>query len=435
MPSDVANRPTLDGAPADEYAPLLEVEHLHTTFRVAGGTVKAVDDVSLRLERGRSLGIVGESGSGKSVLSRSIMGLVASNAVRSGSIRYQGVDLMALSPKQLRGYWGTQLSMVFQDPMTALNPVMRIGQQIIEPLRVHMSLSRADAKATALALLTSVGIPEAARRLRQYPHEMSGGMRQRVMIAIALACGPNLLFADEPTTALDVTVQAQILDLLAAQQRDRFMAMVLVTHDLGVVAGRADEIAVMYAGRIVEQASSLDLFRHTRHPYTEALLRSIPRLENPSHTRLAAISGRPPDLLHPPQGCKFAARCPRVQDHCREVEPDLIDDGNGHLYRCWYPVDLNARDVAGVAFGETVVTKVAVATSVTAAAPPPPATEPAPPAATEPPPPASPPPPPSGDDALPDTDDPHTHRRLRVQRRRDRPLQARKSRPKHGEGD
>ena len=351
--SDVSSEPTL-----------LEVEDLHTTFRVAAGTVKAVDGISLSLQRGRTLGVVGESGSGKSVLSRSIMGLMPSNAVRSGSIRYEGTELLGMPTSKLRDYWGTRLSMIFQDPMTALNPVMRIGNQIAEPLRVHMGMSKADAADTSRKLLSSVGINEAERRLRQYPHEMSGGMRQRVMIAIALACGPNLLFADEPTTALDETVQAQILDLLQEQQRDRFMAVVLVTHDLGVVAGRADEIIVMYAGRVVERASAGDLFRHTRHPYTEALLRSIPRLENPSHTRLAAIAGRPPNLLSPPPACKFAPRCPRAQDRCRTEEPPLIDDGDGHEYRCWFPVDLDARDVAGVAAGEHVEPTIEVATTV-----------------------------------------------------------------------
>jgi oligopeptide/dipeptide ABC transporter ATP-binding protein len=346
--------------------PLLLVEDLHTTFRVPAGTVRAVDGVSLRLERGRTLGIVGESGSGKSVLSRSIMGLTPANAVRSGSVKFDGVELLGKPEDELRDYWGTQISMVFQDPMTALNPVMRVGNQITEPLRVHLGMSRADATATAIRLIESVGIPEPTRRLRQYPHEMSGGMRQRIMIAIALACGPRLLLADEPTTALDVTVQAQILDLLQAQQQDRFMAMVLVTHDLGVVAGRADEIAVMYAGRVVERAATTSLFRHTRHPYTEALLRSIPRLENPSHTRLAAITGRPPNLLDPPPGCKFAARCPYVRDRCRAQEPPLLDDGNGHEYRCWFPVDLDARDVAGVAIGETVTDTIQIATTVEA---------------------------------------------------------------------
>src|SRR5438067_3188575 len=247
----------------------------------------------------------------------------------------------------MRAYWGTQMSMVFQDPMTSLNPVMKIGKQITEPLRYHLDVSRDYAEDTALALLQSVGIPEAERRLSEYPHQLSGGMRQRVMIAIALACGPKLLFADEPTTALDVTVQAQILDLLHKQQSERFMAMVLVTHDLGVVAGRAEATAVMYAGRVVEDAPTRELFRATRHPYTEALLKSIPKLNQPSHTRLEAITGRPPDLVNPPTGCKFAARCPYAQPKCLEEEPPLEDSTNvGHAFRCFFPVGTEAGAAA-----------------------------------------------------------------------------------------
>jgi peptide/nickel transport system ATP-binding protein len=220
---------------------------------------------------------------------------------------------------------------------------MRIGKQITESLEVHTDMSRSDTRETALALLRSVHIPEPERRLRQYPHELSGGMRQRVVIAVALACGPQLLFADEPTTALDVTVQAQILDLLGEQQRERDMAVVLVSHDLGVVAGRTHDIAVMYAGQIVEQAPTRTLFAEVRMPYTEALLRSVPRLENEPHTRLAVIGGRPPDLIDPPAGCRFAPRCPYVQARCREEQPPLVEaDTPGHLYRCWYPVGTDA---------------------------------------------------------------------------------------------
>jgi oligopeptide/dipeptide ABC transporter ATP-binding protein len=229
--------------------------------------------------------------------------------------------------------------MVFQDPMTSLNPVMRIGQQVTEGARYHHDMSKGDADQLALKLLQDVGIPDPARRLRQYPHELSGGMRQRVTIAIALASGPKLLLADEPTTALDVTVQAQILDLLQEQQRDRFMAMVLVSHDLGVVAGRTDEIIVMYAGQVVERAPTPVLFAKTKMPYTEALLASIPNLTNPSHTRLRAIGGRPPDLIDPPTGCRFAARCPYVQDKCRAEAPPLVAAPTpGHEYRCWFPL-------------------------------------------------------------------------------------------------
>ncbi|HKE74022.1 MAG TPA: ABC transporter ATP-binding protein [Acidimicrobiales bacterium] len=318
---------------------LLEVDDLKTHFRTPRGLVRAVDGVSFTLDRGRTLGLVGESGCGKSVLSRSIMGLLPSTADRSGEIRFGGIRLDELGPKALRDYWGTQLSMVFQDPMTSLNPVMKIGRQIAESLEVHTDMDKDQIRETALSLLRSVHIPEAERRLNQYPHELSGGMRQRVVIAIALACGPALLFADEPTTALDVTVQAQILDLLGEQQRERDMAVVLVSHDLGVVAGRTHDIAVMYAGQIVEMAPTRTLFAEVRMPYTEALLQSAPRVENPSHTRLAVIGGRPPDLIDPPKGCRFAARCPYVQPRCREEQPPLIEaDTPGHVFRCWYPV-------------------------------------------------------------------------------------------------
>jgi peptide/nickel transport system ATP-binding protein len=328
-------------APLD--GPLLEVNEVKTYFKTERGLVRAVDGVSLTLERGKTIGIVGESGSGKSVLSRSIMGLLPNNVVREGSIKFEGREIGHADTEEMRRYWGTQMSMVFQDPMTSLNPVMRIGNQITESLRYHLDVTKDYANETALALLQSVGIPEAERRLREYPHQLSGGMRQRVMIAIALACGPRLLFADEPTTALDVTVQAQILDLLQSQQRERFMAMVLVTHDLGVVAGRADNTAVMYAGQIVEYASTRSLFAETRHPYTEALLKSIPKLAQPSHTRLDAISGRPPDLVSPPVGCKFAARCGFAQPKCIAEEPPLTDETTpGHAFRCFYPVGTQA---------------------------------------------------------------------------------------------
>ena len=323
-------------------SPLLEVTDLVTHFRSPRGLVRSVDGVSLTLERGRTLGIVGESGSGKSVLSRSIMGLVPrSTSVRSGQVLFEGRDISGLSDEGYRELWGSEMAMVFQDPMTSLNPVMRVGKQITESLRFHLDMDKADANETAVQLLRAVRIPEPDRRMRAYPHEMSGGMRQRVVIAIALACGPKLLLADEPTTALDVTVQAQILDLLATQQRERFMAMILVTHDLGVVANRADEIAVMYAGRIVERAATSVLFREMSHPYTQALLSAIPQIGMPSHTRLVAIGGRPPDLVNPPDGCSFHPRCPRVQDRCRVEDPSLQESPTtpGHYFACHYPVD------------------------------------------------------------------------------------------------
>jgi peptide/nickel transport system ATP-binding protein len=335
---DVVEGPGRSGIPGS--GPLLQVEDLRTAFSTPRGLVNAVNGVSLSLERGRTLGIVGESGSGKSVLSRSIMGLLPRAAERSGRVRFEGRDISDLDAAAYRQMWGTEMAMVFQDPMTALNPVMKIGRQITESLRYHLDMDKSEARETAVALLRAVKIPEADKRFSTYPHEMSGGMRQRVVIAIALACGPKLLLADEPTTALDVTVQAQILDLLAEQQRERYMAMILVTHDLGVVAGRADHIAVMYAGRIVEQAPTAVLFREMRMPYTEALLNAIPKLSDPSHTRLAAIGGRPPDLINPPAGCPFSPRCPYVRDRCREERPELTPSPSNpdHSYACFYPV-------------------------------------------------------------------------------------------------
>jgi len=295
--------------------------------------------VDLNIHKGRSLGIVGESGCGKTVLSRSIMGLLPSTAHREGSVRYEGHELVGKSVGSMRRFWGQEMSMVFQNPMVSLNPVMRIGEQIAEPLRIHLGMSRSDARDTALQLLEEVRIPEPKRRLRQYAHELSGGMRQRVVIAIALSCGPAILFADEPTTALDVTVQSQILDLIAERRQDRNMAVVLVTHDLGVVAGHTDEIAVMYAGKIVERAPTNELFANVKMPYTRSLLRSIPRLDDDPHTRLHAISGRPPDLIDPPSGCRFAPRCAYAREKCHVEAPPLQSTENpDHVYACWYPV-------------------------------------------------------------------------------------------------
>jgi peptide/nickel transport system ATP-binding protein len=321
--------------------PLLELEDVRTHFQTPRGVVRAVDGVSLKLERGKALGIVGESGSGKTILSRSIMGLLPPRGtIRQGSIRFEGREIGGLSRRAMRDVWGKEMAMIFQDPMTSLNPLMKIGAQIAEPLRLHMDMSRAVAWTTAERLMQDVRIPAPGRRLQQYPHEMSGGMRQRIMIAIAMACGPTLLLADEPTTALDVTVQAQILDLLGEQRRDRNMSLLLVTHDLGVVAGHTDDIGVMYGGKLVEMAPTAELFANMKMPYTEALLQSIPKLADASHTRLNVIGGRPPDLVHPPVGCRFSPRCPYAQDRCRDEEPPLIptlEDPN-HTYACWYPV-------------------------------------------------------------------------------------------------
>ena len=323
-----------------QEGPLLVVEDLHTSFRTQRGTVHAVDGVSFEVEEGKTLGIVGESGSGKTVLSRSIMGLLPPrDVIRSGTVHFAGHDLTAMDDSALREVWGAELSMIFQDPMTALNPVRRIGDQICESLVLHLDMDKKEARTNAVELLRSVGIPSPEQRVRWYPFQLSGGMRQRVMIAIALACAPRLVMADEPTTVLDVTVQAQILDLLADLQRERHMAVILVTHDLGVVASRADEIIVMYAGRIVERAPTRTLFRDTKMPYTRALMDSIPRLADPSGVRLNAIGGRPPDLINPPKGCRFAPRCPYAQDKCRESDPPLRTVGSpDHVFACWFPL-------------------------------------------------------------------------------------------------
>ncbi|HEX3794847.1 MAG TPA: ABC transporter ATP-binding protein [Acidimicrobiales bacterium] len=323
---------------------LLEVDNLQVSFATPRGTLHAVQGVSLALEQGKTLGIVGESGSGKTVLSRAIMGLLPRHsATQTGSVRYRGQEILNAPDDELRKLWGTQIAMVFQDPMTSLNPVLRIGQQITEPLKLHLKLGRHEAKETAISLLTQVGIPSPQERFNAYPGQLSGGMRQRVIIAIALACAPRLLMADEPTTGLDVTVQAQILDLLTTLRFRRQMAMILVTHDLGVVATRTDEIIVMYAGNVVERAPTNVLFSRMKMPYTEALLRSMPRIANPSHTRLHAIEGRPPDLIAPPAGCPFAPRCPYAQDKCRNEKPPLVlSDDPGHSYACWFPLNTPA---------------------------------------------------------------------------------------------
>jgi peptide/nickel transport system ATP-binding protein len=324
--------------------PVLEVTDLKTYYRTDRGLGRAVDGVSFTLEEGKTLGVVGESGSGKSQLARSIMNLLPRRGVeRHGRAIFDGIDMTTLSTKETRKLYGVGMAMIFQDPMTSLNPVKRIGDQITEALRLHFDMDKNFASETAEELLRSVGIPEPKQRLKEYPHQLSGGMRQRIVIAVALSCGPKVLFADEPTTALDVTVQKQILNLLARQQSERKMAMVLITHDLGVVAGRTDEIMVMYAGRCVEKASTSELFNNMSHPYTEALFKSIPKISQPSHTRLEAIPGRPPNIFNPPTGCKFAPRCPYAQDRCHSEEPPLASATSdaSHLVRCWYPVSIS----------------------------------------------------------------------------------------------
>lgn len=321
--------------------PLLEVKDLVTHFKTPRGTVRAVDGVSFAVERGKALGVVGESGSGKSVLSRTIIGILAKDGsvATHGRILFEGRDLLALSEAEMRNVRGKDIAMVFQDPMSSLNPVKTIRAQIGEVLTRHLGLRGRAADARSIELLTSVGIPSAAERLHHYPHQLSGGMRQRVAIAIALACEPKLLIADEPTTALDVTIQAQILDLLQRQRIARNMAMILISHDLGVVAGHTDAVAVMYAGQVVEQARTRSLFRHCRMPYTEALIRSAPNLPDPPHTRLRAIPGRPPDMVDPPAGCRFGPRCDYATDMCRTTQPKLSADAEaGHVFACWHPV-------------------------------------------------------------------------------------------------
>lgn len=327
---------------------LLTVEDLRTQFATPAGALTAVDGVTFTVERGRALGVVGESGSGKSVMSRSIMRLLPqANVASTGMVDFNGTDMMSLGLRALRKMWGPEVSMVFQDPLGSLNPVMPIGRQVGEGLRVHLGLRRKEARASSLELLRAVGIPEPERRLDEYPHQLSGGMRQRIVIAIALACAPKMLIADEPTTALDVTVQAQILDLLQQQRTDRDMSLILISHDLGVVAGRTDEIIVMYAGRIVEKAPTKVLFTEMRHPYTEALLMSIPKIEYRSHTKLNTIPGRPPDMVNPPAGCKFAARCRYATPECEATEPPLTEgSAPGHQFRCFHPVGSASAEAA-----------------------------------------------------------------------------------------
>ncbi|MEV7005151.1 ABC transporter ATP-binding protein [Streptosporangium sp. NPDC051022] len=331
---------------AVDERPLLVVDDLRTVIHTPRGDMKAVDGVSFSLRGGETLGVVGESGSGKSVLGRTIMGLYRSGPgmTVSGRVEFDGRDVHTLSPRALRGLWGADVGMVFQDPMTALNPVKKVGPHLTESLRKHRRMSRSDAAARAEELLNLVGIPEPRRRLGQYPHELSGGMRQRVVIAMALANDPKLLVADEPTTALDVTVQKQILDLLDRLQAELGMAIILISHNLGVVAGRADRVAVMYAGRMVETASSGALFGGARHPYTEALLDSIPRLADAPHMRLEAINGSPPNMTAPPPGCRFAPRCRYAGQDCAEELPGMTTDDGGdvtkadHLFACHHPV-------------------------------------------------------------------------------------------------
>jgi peptide/nickel transport system ATP-binding protein len=328
---------------------LLEVNNLHTHFFTRDGAVRAVDGISFAIERGRTLGIVGESGCGKSVTALSIMGLIPKPPAKivEGEVLFEGRDLTTLPERQLEDVRGKEIAMIFQDPMTSLNPTLTIGTQITETIRRHFDVSKAQARKRAIELLEEVQIPNAAARLDDYPHRYSGGMRQRVMIAIALSCNPKLLIADEPTTALDVTVQAQVLDLLEDLRDEHEMAMIIITHDMGVVAEAADEIVVMYAGQIVEQASVNALFDSPEHPYTEALLGALPQLEGEGvrQGRLTAIPGRPPDLIEPPPACRFAPRCPYANDRdgCATYMPELRELRPGHWVRSAHPASERAH--------------------------------------------------------------------------------------------
>ena len=319
---------------------LLEVVNLRTSFKDKDGAmVPAVDGVSFTLNKGETLGIVGESGCGKSVTSLSVLRLIPTppGKVEADAILFNGTDLLSLPERNMRHIRGNEISMIFQEPMTSLNPVFTIGYQIAETLQLHQKLTKQEGLKKAVEMLTKVGIPSPEQRVHEYPHQLSGGMRQRVMIAMALACNPKLLIADEPTTALDVTIQAQILDLIRDLRVEMDMSIMLITHDLGVVAETADRVIVMYAGKIVEEASTIDLFETPQHPYTEGLLNSIPKIEE-RRDRLHVIKGVVPNPLHMPQGCRFNPRCPYAVEKCREVEPELQELTHNHKVSCWYPL-------------------------------------------------------------------------------------------------
>ena len=330
-------------------ATLLSVSSLVTQFSTRSGIVKAVDGVSWDVEEGETVALVGESGCGKSASALSIMRLIAEPAGRivSGSVMFKGRDLLALSEEEMRKVRGREIGMIFQEPMTSLNPVLSVGRQLTEGLEIHLNMTPTAARARALELLGMVGIPDGQRRLSQYPHQFSGGMRQRMMIAMALACEPPLILADEPTTALDVTIQAQILELMKSLSRKLGVAMLIITHNLGVVARYADRVNVMYAGKIIERASARELYANPRHPYTEGLLRSVPRLDEPRRTKLAPIEGQPPDLTRLPQGCSFAPRCRWRVERCLEAAPPLEAlAGEWHMSACWEAERLGEAEAA-----------------------------------------------------------------------------------------
>lgn len=338
------NRPMAEAASSASTAPLLAIEDLVTEFNTEQGTIRAVDSVSFEIPRGKTLGIVGESGCGKSVTALSIMRLVPNppGRVASGRINYDGRDLLGLADREMRKIRGNTISMIFQEPMTSLNPVFTTGEQVAEAVRLHQGKNRKEALQVAVDMFKLVGIPSPEERVHNYPHQMSGGMRQRVMIAMALACKPDLLIADEPTTALDVTIQAQILDLLGQLQEEMGMSIMLITHDLGVVAETCDEVAVMYAGRIVERAKTRTLFDAPRHHYTAGLLRSVPAYTSEHrHERLQEIPGMVPGLHELPKGCKFQSRCDAAAEKCKSEEPELVQLGATRV-RCHFPVEVSS---------------------------------------------------------------------------------------------
>lgn len=319
------------------HGSILEVKDLHVRFKTYGGEVEAVRGVSFTLGKGETLAIVGESGCGKSVTARSLMRLLPSHNSRiaGGSIRFKGRELTDLSEKQMRALRGSEISMIFQDAMTALNPTISIGEQIMEGIIRHRRISRSEARKLAVDMLHRVGIPSPETRLKQYLNEFSGGMKQRIMIAIAAVCNPSVLIADEPTTALDVTIQAQIIDLFKSLQQELDASIIIITHDLGVVASIADRVNVMYAGKIVETGTVREIYRNPQHPYTRGLLASIPRLDNDKRSKLTPIPGTPPDLFAPPQGCAFAARCPHAMEVCGSYQPAFTALSASHSAACW----------------------------------------------------------------------------------------------------
>ncbi len=316
-------------------APLLQVKNLHTSFITDAGEVMAVNGISYNLDRGKVLGIVGESGSGKSVSAYSVMRILTDNGrVTEGQVLFNGEDILKYTPQQMQSFRGSRISMIFQDPMTCLNPVFTVGSQLREAIRIHTDRTKEQINARALEMLQLVGVNEPEKRLKQYPHELSGGMRQRVMIAMALACEPDILIADEPTTALDVTIQAQILELMQSLQRKMGMAIIMITHDLGVIADICDEIIVMYAGKVCERGTADEIFYNPRHEYTKGLIRSIPRITK-THEKLIPIAGTPVDLLNLPKGCAFASRCDCAMKICLTEHPEEVWVNENHIAACW----------------------------------------------------------------------------------------------------